>query len=125
MGKRFLTEGKLRYESGRMGDAAPRRLRWHRLHGVSSEVKGGINGRLIRNRSCLRAAFLLGCLGWRPSFLERRHPRCLGLATKRTLRSRPVMAALGVPAQPVDATQALNLSAGVSNCKVSRGRSLS
>src|ERR1700745_790595 len=28
------------------------------------------------------------------------------------------------PAQPVDATQALNLSAGVSNCKVSRGRSL-
>jgi hypothetical protein len=28
-------------------------------------------------------------------------------------------------AQPVDATQALNLSAGVSNCKVSRGRSLS
>jgi hypothetical protein len=63
-----------------MGDAAPRRLRWHRLHGVSSEVKGGINGRLIRNRSCLRAAFLLGRLGWRPSFLERRHPRCLGLA---------------------------------------------
>ena len=30
-----------------------------------------------------------------------------------------------VPAQPVDATQALNLSAGVPNCKVSRGRSLS
>jgi hypothetical protein len=60
MRKRFLTEGKLRYESGRMGDAAPRRLRWHRLHGVSSELKGGINGRLIRNRSCLRAAFLLG-----------------------------------------------------------------
>ena len=28
-------------------------------------------------------------------------------------------------AQPVDATQALNLSAGVSNCKVSRGRSFS
>ena len=33
--------------------------------------------------------------------------------------------ALPLPAQPVDATQALNLSAGVSNCKVSRGRSLS
>jgi len=33
--------------------------------------------------------------------------------------------AFGEPAQPVDATQALNLSAGVSNCKVSRGRSLS
>ena len=30
-----------------------------------------------------------------------------------------------LPAQPIDATQALNLSAGVSNCKVSRGRSLS
>jgi hypothetical protein len=30
-----------------------------------------------------------------------------------------------LPAQPVDATQALNLSAGVSNCKVLRGRSLS
>jgi hypothetical protein len=26
------------------------------------------------------------------------------------------------PAQPIDATQALNLSAGVSNCKVSCGR---
>jgi hypothetical protein len=31
----------------------------------------------------------------------------------------------GLPAQPVDATQALNLSAGVSNCKVLRGRSFS
>jgi hypothetical protein len=31
---------------------------------------------------------------------------------------------IGLPAQPVDATHALNLSAGVSNCKVSRGRSL-
>jgi hypothetical protein len=30
-----------------------------------------------------------------------------------------------VSAQPVDATQALNLSAGVSNVKVLRGRSLS
>jgi hypothetical protein len=33
------------------------------------------------------------------------------------------MVAIGLPAQPVDATQALNLSAGVSNCKVSRGHS--
>jgi hypothetical protein len=33
------------------------------------------------------------------------------------------MSALPLPAQLVDATQALNLSAGVSNCKVSRGRS--
>jgi hypothetical protein len=36
-----------------------------------------------------------------------------------------VIANRDLPAQPVDATQALNLSAGVSNCKVSRGRSLS
>ena len=33
--------------------------------------------------------------------------------------------AILLPAQLVDATQALNLSAGVSNCKVSRGRSFS
>ena len=33
--------------------------------------------------------------------------------------------AVWLPAQPIDATQALNLSAGVLNCKVSRGRSLS
>jgi hypothetical protein len=38
---------------------------------------------------------------------------------------RTLTSALEPPAQPVDATQALNLSAGVSNCKVSRGRSLS
>src|SRR6266404_2923857 len=36
-----------------------------------------------------------------------------------------VTSGLPLPAQPVDATQALNFSAGVSNCKVSRGRSLS
>src|SRR6202167_5104291 len=43
------------------------------------------------------------------------------------LRASNVMetltSALQLPPQPVDATQALNLSAGVSNCKVSRGRS--
>jgi len=38
---------------------------------------------------------------------------------------RLAMSDLSRPAQSVDATQALNLSAGVSNCKVSRGRSLS
>jgi hypothetical protein len=42
-----------------------------------------------------------------------------------TCQSRERMSALRVPAQPVDATQALNLSAGVSNVKVSRGLSLS
>jgi hypothetical protein len=33
------------------------------------------------------------------------------------------MSVLALPAQPVDATQALNLSAGISNDKVLRGRS--
>jgi hypothetical protein len=42
-----------------------------------------------------------------------------------TCRPTLRMSANRVPAQPVDATQALNLSAGVSNCKVSRGRSFS
>src|SRR5712664_1046279 len=36
---------------------------------------------------------------------------------------KTIISGLPLPAQPVDATQALNLSAGVSNCKVSRGRS--
>ena len=42
-----------------------------------------------------------------------------------TRREDCAMSVLALPAQPVDATQALNLSAGVSNCKVSRGRSFS
>src|SRR5450631_1415922 len=50
---------------------------------------------------------------------------CNKIGTKRTCRGGLTTSALGGPAQPVDATQALNLSAGVSNCKVSRGRSLS
>ena len=37
-------------------------------------------------------------------------------------QSRRLTCAFGVSAQPVDATQALNLSAGVSNVKVLRGR---
>ena len=40
------------------------------------------------------------------------------------IRCVTLTSAFAVPAQLVDATQALNLSAGVSNCKVSRGRSL-
>jgi hypothetical protein len=35
------------------------------------------------------------------------------------------MSVLSLPAQPIDATQALNLSAGVSNSRVLRGRSFS
>jgi hypothetical protein len=38
---------------------------------------------------------------------------------------RQPLSVVSLPPQPIDATQALNLSAGVSNCKVSRGRSLS
>jgi hypothetical protein len=37
----------------------------------------------------------------------------------------PAFVRFRMPPQPVDATQTLNLSAGVSNCKVLRGRSLS
>ena len=58
-------------------------------------------------------------------FLEHDLPRLLlrvNRATSMTPRSFPVFP---LPAQPVDATQALNFSAGVSNCKVSRGRSFS
>jgi len=47
------------------------------------------------------------------------HSRLVGTSG----RSRDVRNAL--PAQPVDATQVLNLSAGVSNAKVFRGRSFS
>jgi len=46
-------------------------------------------------------------------------------AKRRNTGGEQMFSALLLPAQPVDATQALNLSAGVSNCKVSRGRSLS
>jgi hypothetical protein len=45
--------------------------------------------------------------------------------TNAKCRPHQAMSEFGMPAQPVDATQALNLSAGVSNCKVSRGRSFS
>jgi len=44
---------------------------------------------------------------------------------ERTCRRLVLMSAFRVPVQPVDATQALNLSAAVSNYKVSRGRSFS
>src|ERR1017187_4484614 len=50
---------------------------------------------------------------------------CLLLAQSRHSPHCGKLSVIGLPAQPVDATQALNLSAGVSNCKVLRGRSLS
>ena len=52
-------------------------------------------------------------------FWERAEVRFLR-ATRQSRRFRPVRAtsALPLPAQPVDATQALNLAAGVSNFKV-------
>src|ERR1022692_2988670 len=46
-------------------------------------------------------------------------------STKADIRCAANFVRFGLPPQPIDATQALNLSAGVSNCKVSRGRSLS
>jgi hypothetical protein len=49
----------------------------------------------------------------------------VAIGTKRTFVAPQHFVRYWMPAQPVDATQALNLSAGVSNCKVSRGRSLS
>jgi hypothetical protein len=56
-----------------------------------------------------------GVFGWKKMFASP--------VTLSTLPNR--LSPFGLPAQPVDATQALNLSAGVSNCKVSRGRSFS
>src|SRR6266404_4326900 len=47
------------------------------------------------------------------------------LCTKRTSQDVGPFVRSRVPAQPVDATQALNFSAGVSNPRVLRGRSLS
>ena len=49
----------------------------------------------------------------------------LGVGQSRRSERPRLTSGLHLPAQPVDATQALNLCAGVSNCKVSRGRSLS
>src|SRR6476646_7064336 len=50
---------------------------------------------------------------------------CLFWVKTGKAQCEQMFSALPLPAQPVDATQALNLSAGVSNCKVSRGRSFS
>ena len=52
-------------------------------------------------------------------------PSETSIAVRQRRNETGPVSASEVPAQPVDATQALNLSAGVSNCKVSRGRSLS
>src|ERR1700692_4181658 len=56
-----------------------------------------------------------------------RSPSPTESASGQTRKWRAVRgeSALTLPAQRVDATRALNLSAGVSNCKVSRGRSFS
>ncbi len=47
------------------------------------------------------------------------------LGQKRSFVTDQPDVRFALPAQPIDATQALNLSAGVSNAKVLRGRSLS
>src|ERR1700682_1171819 len=60
------------------------------------------------------------------SFRLARLPRERPIRVKlRRTQCRQMSPGFPLPAQPVDATQALNLSAGVSNCKVSRGRSFS
>jgi hypothetical protein len=59
--------------------------------------------------------------GEKPANLPAQEPTKYQLA----LSIRSAHACAAMPAQSVDATQALNLSAGVSNCKVSRGRSFS
>jgi hypothetical protein len=49
----------------------------------------------------------------------------VSVGSKADIRPGPREIRFTLPAQPVDATQALNLSAGVSYFKVSLGRSLS
>jgi hypothetical protein len=58
-----------------------------------------------------------------PESIMKLHLSAIG--PSRQFLSRIEMSEIRGWSQPVDATQALNLSAGVSNCKVSRGRSLS
>ncbi len=88
------------------------------------------NGRLKRARECLLKVMTADrALAHRTSGTGGFQPLANDwMATSRAFETcRPTMrlSAIRVPAQPVDATQALNLSAGVSNCKVSRGRSFS
>jgi hypothetical protein len=52
------------------------------------------------------------------------HARAPNRRGYTTIADHMILSRMRVPAQPVHATQALNLSAGISNCKVSRGRSL-
>jgi hypothetical protein len=49
-----------------------------------------------------------------PTGLRRDQARCLKWGQNRRCRPVGSMSALPLPAQPVDATQALNLSAGLS-----------
>jgi hypothetical protein len=74
---------------------------------ISTSIE--IPARTLRSRGAGRYSARRGC-----------HRRVDDLAAQQQLFS-----AVHLPAQRVDATQALNLSAGVSNCKVSRGRSFS
>src|SRR5665213_2305688 len=60
-----------------------------------------------------------------PQVLSGRRRLCAIAAKAVVAVPLPGNVRFGLPAQPVDATQALNLSAGVWNAKVSRGRSLS
>jgi len=70
------------------------------------------------------AGLLLAVLNGAAPLAEASNNSARAPPTRRSL-FRPTNVPLWLPAQAVDATQALNLSAGVSNCKVSRGRSFS
>ena len=78
---------------------------------------------VIRQPRCPNTASLFDLTVFRTG--KRKSYYSNGVLPLLALFGSAAMSALQLPAQLVDATQALNLSAGVSNCKVSRGRSFS
>jgi hypothetical protein len=108
---------------------APRCVAFHHLHGVGTQnrnFRGSMAG-LCAPLSTLRRGphgQLRMTRGRCGSLLLHRK----GLAPSTPCRSpgaSQMLSGMPLPAQPVDATQALNLSAGVSNARVLRGRSFS
>jgi hypothetical protein len=76
MGKRLLTEGKLRCESEEYGQCCSSPASLASASWRIVEVKGSINGRLILEAGSGRF-FLWDASVGVLSFFERRHPRCL------------------------------------------------
>ena len=107
-----------------------RALRCERArHGQTVDAAVAVPKRAINSRR--RTAFLLESQSAHLSQMDESRSRQRSLMTELG-QSRLAGASCSschvrnaLPAQPVDATQALNLSAGVSNPKVFRGRSLS